>query len=423
MRKTLLAASMAAVLLGNSLSPAVAATTTELPTDVQVSWADLAKGWVRVTWKDDGQANYLSYDVEGLDLPPNWWNVKQDADGNNEVILKTIFTNHDKVRVTVRNAESETARTPSVWFDTRQPAQPKVTGATPLADLSLRLTWSQAKVVDVTPDDPLDRPAADEQLTASVGADSYPLPLGTTTTTIPPHPRPWTVKLNSSNEWGSGLPKDSSITFATMTAGLRIDPLGIFALTYLTLDVVAAAKSCAQCPEDSGSNVVSYLQSRIDASRPWKSIGTYRGLGARFHDGIGTVGGQQYRIYIPASTEISNQRHLVTPPAATSARYSATKARFITAWFNKRTAKVGQAVKLAVEVRPAGSVKADLQWWDGKAWRHGAYVPLVKGTGTLNLKASGRGTTRSWRVVVPKMSYYGKPILATASQVFKLTVQ
>jgi hypothetical protein len=421
MRKTLIAATTAAVLLGSSLSPAVAATTADLPTDVQVSWADVAKGLIRVTWTDEGQANYVTWEVDGKPVNPAWWDVKQDAGGNNEVILKKNLIDDDKVRITVRNAQSETARAATVWFDMRRPAQPRVTGATPLADLSLRLSWTQAATPDLTPNDPLDRPASDEKLTASVGADTYPLPLGATTTTIPPHPRPWTVELNASNEWGSDLPKDSWITFGTMTAGLRIDPLGIFAHTYLSLDVVAAAKDCAQCP-DSGSNVVTYLQTRIDASRPWKSIGTYSGQGARFSDVIGTIGGQQYRVYIPTSIELSNQRRIVTPPASTTARYSATQAHFITAWFNKRTALVGQVVKLAVDVRPAGSVKADLQVWDGKLWRHAGYVPLVKGTGTLYVKAAGRGTTRSWRVVVPKMTYYGKPILATTSQVFKLAV-
>lgn len=422
MRKTLIAASMAAVLLGSSLSPAVAATSAELPTDVQVSWADVAKGLIRVTWTDDGQANYLMWEVDGKPVNPAWWDAQQDAGGNNEIILKRNLLDDDKVRITVRNTPSETARTPSAWFDMRRPAQPKLTGATPLADLSLRLTWTQAKVVDITPDDPLDRPASDETLTASVGADTYSLPLGTTTTTIPPHPRPWTVELNAANEWGAELPKDSSITFGTMTAGFRIDPVGIFALTVLSFDVVAAAKACAECPEDSGSNVITYLQSRIDASRPWKSIGTYSGQGERFRSYLGTTGGQQYRIYIPASTEISSQRRLVTPPASTTARYSATNARFITAWFNKRTAQVGQVVKLVVDVRPAGTVKADLQVWDGKAWRHAGYVPLIKGKGTLNVKAAGRGTTRSWRVVVPKMSYNGKPILATSGPRFTLTV-
>jgi hypothetical protein len=418
MRKTLIAAATATVLLGSSLSPAVAATTAELPTDVQVSWADLAKGWIRVTWKDEGQANYLSYDVDGLDLPPTWWDVKQDADGNNEAILKSVFTNHDKVRVTVRNGQSETARTPSAWFDTRRPAQPKVTGATPLADQSLRLTLTQAKVIDVTPDDPLDR--ADETLTAVVGSDTYQLPLGSTTTTIPPHPRPWTVELNSSNEWGSEKPaRGSSVSFGTMTAGLQVEPLGEFH-NFVSFNVVAAGKACSACEEDAGGGVVAQLQSRISASYPWKTIGTYGG--GRFTQSMLSLGGQQYRIYIPAWTEISTQRQIVTTPVATSARYSATQATFITAWFNKHSAKAGQVVRLAVWVQPEASVRADLQWWDGKVWHHGAYVPLVKGKGTLNIKASGRGTTRSWRVVVPKMSNNGKPILATASRAFKLAV-
>ena len=68
-------------------------------------------------------------------------------------------------------------------------------------------------------------------------------------------------------------------------------------------------------------------------------------------------------------------------------------------------------------------MKADLQWYDGKVWRHSTYVPLTKGTGTFSFKAAGRGTTRSWRVIVPKMTMNGLPIVATTSGTFKLTVR
>jgi hypothetical protein len=420
MRKTLVAAATAAVLLGGSLTPAVAATSAEIPSDVQVSWADMAKGWLRVTWTDDGQANFVDTEVDGWPSNPTGSEARTEAGGNNEVILKGVSTNHDKVRVTVRNnTPSETARAASAWFDTRKPSIPVVDAAVPQADLSLRVSFTQAPVVDITPDDPLDRPAAEGSLVVYGGLEQIKLPLGSATVTIPPRARPFSVQLYATNEWGS-VRGDRYVTFGTTTAALAVEAVGTFG-SFISFAAAAEAKDCLpDCGNLGGS---AYLQARANATQPWKTIGTYYVKG-KFSGNFGIAGGRYYRLYVPSWTEWTHNdnRGAVTSAVSTSARYSATRAAFRVAGFNTFTAKVGQVVKLTVEVRPAGTVKGDLQVWDGKVWRHAGYVPLVKGKGTLSVKAAGRGTTRSWRVVVPKMMYNGLPIVATPSRAFKLTV-
>jgi hypothetical protein len=80
-------------------------------------------------------------------------------------------------------------------------------------------------------------------------------------------------------------------------------------------------------------------------------------------------------------------------------------------------------VQVTVSVRPLIGGKASLQYWDGKAWKTSSYIPLTKGIGHLTFKASGRGTTKTFRISLPKLVWDGKPIVATTSQGFKLTVK
>jgi hypothetical protein len=50
-------------------------------------------------------------------------------------------------------------------------------------------------------------------------------------------------------------------------------------------------------------------------------------------------------------------------------------------------------------------------------------VPITKGKGVLYVRAAGRGTTTTYRIAVPGMTYYGLPIQTTGSRAFKLTVR
>ncbi|MEU4395127.1 hypothetical protein [Kribbella sp. NPDC023855] len=50
-------------------------------------------------------------------------------------------------------------------------------------------------------------------------------------------------------------------------------------------------------------------------------------------------------------------------------------------------------------------------------------IALVNGKGTVSFKASGRGTTKNWRIAVPAMTYNGLPIAATVSRTFPLSVR
>jgi hypothetical protein len=305
-----------------------------------------------------------------------------------------------------------------------------LTNAEVLADQSLRLTWRRISD-ELTPGDPLDIPGG---ATLAVGrwtttttqpAETFPAADGSTTLTVPPRPRPYLTRFQTHNEWGTHT-SSLELTFAPMGAGLTIDPVAVYGQT-ASYKVVVGAQRCVPakptCSYSVDPSVVSQLQSRANAGRPWKTIGTFTNLPPRFDGGIRSYGSTEYRLYVPAWKQLSTAYgRVVTAATSTSVRRSATKAD-LHAGFNKSTAQVGQLVQATVTVKPAGGGKASLQWLDGKVWRTTAYIPLSKGVGKLSIKASGRGTTKTWRVALPQLTWYGKTIIATTSTPFKLTVR
>ncbi|WBQ04612.1 hypothetical protein [Kribbella sp. CA-293567] len=424
MRKTLIAAGVAVALLAIHQVPALAAG--PAPTEVQIGWADLAKKTLRVSWQDSGEKNLVR--VEYPDLPRlNQFLVAQDAGGSNEVVLDTSqFVWQDRARVTVESSDGgvTTARTPSVWFDTQRAAKAVIVGAESLPGRSLRLSWSRAIPADATPNDPLDRPLSEETLDVgfrSTAGETYPVPIDSSTATVPAAIAAQATSVNATNEWGK-TSSDQAVVQGATTAILKISPVGQFQRP-ISFTATAEPREClaVSCPFSSAMPPTQ-LQARPDATKPWKTIGTYTGY-STFTRTFPTSGGREYRLYVPAWQTRDYSRWFVGAAVSTSARYSATQAYLATVGFTTNTAQVGQVVKLAVKVLPAGTVKASLQSYDGKVWRHSTYVPLTKGVGTYSFKAAGRGTTRYWRVVVPKMTMNGLPIVATTSKAFKLTVR
>ncbi|NUR94701.1 MAG: hypothetical protein HOV67_05510 [Kribbellaceae bacterium] len=440
MRQMIGIAAAAAVLFGAAQLPAAAASP-EAPTDLQLSWVtDNHK--VRIAWTDGGDANIvrLEYQGGGVSKLVTW-----RADLPNEYVRSGVaLAAVDRVvRISVVSVDAagvESAPVVSPWFDTIGAPVPTFTAATPLADGSLKLDWSLSDVpADTTPGDPLDLPSTNE--TVHLAIDSTPiatgqgfrLPAGTTSTTLPPHPRPYPVRLMTENEWSlrGGYTGASSVVFSEMTAGLTMPATGVYSGS-VQLAGLAGVRLCVNptvnCPDPSNPFVANpgiqiQLQSRPDAARPWKTIGRYTSQELRFSTSFRVYGGSQYRLYVPSWSHLDGRELTVAPAISTSARYTAVLAKFVTAGFNTSVAQVGQQVTASVSVQPAGTVKADLQWYDGKIWRHAAYISLTRGRGTFAFKAAGRGTTRSWRVVVPKMTMNGLPIQPTPSRALKLTVR
>ncbi|MEV6411297.1 hypothetical protein [Kribbella sp. NPDC051718] len=431
MRKTLIAATSLA-LLGVYQVPAQAAAP-DAPTDVQLSWVDVAKKTVKLTWKDNGEKNYFGLQIgtaEPVTLP---W--PEGAGGDNATILTmgSGLVGKEKVRYLVWTEDADGAvstKTASAWFDTKLSGVPWLTNAEVLADSSLRLTH-RMPAADTTPGDPLDLPSS---TTFTVGrwasntaqpTETFPVPAGSTTITIPPRPRAYKVDYQSHNEWGNNS-LELPFTFAPMGADLKVDAVTTFGQQTgfrIYSGPLLCVPSRQSCPYTYTEETVSQLQSRANASQPWKTIGTYRKFGTSIGSAVLATGSTQYRLYVPAWKALDwSTTTGISAATSTSARNAATQSA-VDFGLTTSNAKVGQVVKAVVSVKPAGGGKASLQWLDGKVWRTTAYIPLVKGKGTLSFKASGRGTTRNWRVAIPQLTWYGKTIIATTSYPFPLTVR
>lgn len=346
------------------------------------------------------------------------------------------FLNQKKLRLLVWSrdaANTVSASAPTAWFDTQYAAAAVPTDAVPLADQSLHITWRTSTAVeDITPNDPLDLPSGVTlstlrwATTAEEPTETLPVAAGSTSTTIPKRPLPYRVLIQATNEWGKAAPAVPPLTFASMTAGLKMAAVAPYK-TSVSIEMLQGLQACLppdECGYSTDGSVVSWLQSRADATQPWKTIGIYSGWGPTFHTKVISYGGTEFRSYIPAHKQMAGGSPvLVSSASSTSARYSATSANYLKAWFKQPVVLVGQVVETELQVNPPIGGNASLQYWDGTAWKHSAYIPLTNGVGKLTFKAAGRGTTKTFRISLPKLIWLGKPIVATNSAAFTLQVR
>jgi hypothetical protein len=444
MRKTLAIATSALLLAGGTQLPAAAAAP-DAPTDLQIGWSDPLHMQMKISWADHGEANIIRVEYDnGVVITKR--KVKA-GDPNEYVRVGQGLVEPDWIArisvVSVDEAGIESVAATSPWFDSSRPAVPTFTLAQPLEDGSLKLEWKFSDVPEVTPNDPLDRPRDEEMVRVGVnegfgGTDTLTLvlPAGTTTAVIPPQPHPYHVDVLARNEWDLsrhlvGAPGATNVMFKKATVALKVPA----AAEYSSSVSFAAVAGVGTCPDPGkacslGSNplvsdagVQPELQIRADAGRPWMTVARYPGRPADFKETFRVTGGGEYRLYVPAWSHELGWTLSIGKAASTSPRRIAVQAKFVAAGFNTSTAAVSQPVKATVSIQPATTGTADLQWYDGTRWRHSSYISLVNGKGTTTFKAAGRGTTHSWRVVTPALTYNGLPIVATSSQAFKLTVR
>ncbi|MFC9687929.1 hypothetical protein ACFTSF_05280 [Kribbella sp. NPDC056951] len=419
MRKLLASATTAAVMAATLSTPAWAAD--PAPTDVQISWAG---DQIRVTWADDGAANTIRTTVPA-DGGSAVLGGRVEGE-TNELMVSPSMLGADREQVQITVASGTTghwgAPTASVTFDTRRPAPLFIQDADLLADRSVRLRWTQATRADQTPNDPLDRPTSEDwrlvwvdQWAGSRRLATYPIAPDTTTMTVPAQAEPWTsTSVQTGNVWGrsvSGPLEDSrTVHTGTQRAGISVPAQGVFGERlgiYSTLD----------------ANHPVQLQARPTSTAPWKTVGRYSGsVGRPFETGIASLGGRQYRLWVPAVKEIEEGWIDLFSAASTSAKSSQTTTKFAVVGFDKKAAELGTNVYLTVKIQPGVTVRGNLQRWANGSWRSGPVVQIKNGAMVrMPIKTALKGETR-YRVVLPKFSYNGLPILATTSKTFTLIV-
>ncbi|GAA0611368.1 hypothetical protein HPO96_22105 [Kribbella sandramycini] len=417
MRKTL---ALTTALLTTTLTTPAWAAAPDAPTDVAVAWV---KGFAQVTWQDNGEANVIEKEYVDTGVI---FEVRTVAAGAANKAFVDGLPNSDRIRirVTSRNAEGErSAVATSVVFDARRPNQPRVQDADLLADGSVRLSWTQEPVVDQTPGDPLDLPDEWLKITAygpdgGAGVD-IAVPLGATTFTVPPRPRPTSYRVWAGNTWGHDFNFGRRVEVISAQAGIS----GVAAQVPYG-DSVQIYASPTSSPRTMHYASAVHLQARPTSSAAWKTYGKFSGYSNDdpIQTWIGSLGGRQYRIWLPGLKKINANSIELTPPASSSARSSRTISNLIITRFESSRPKLGQITKLNVRVLPAIAMNAALHQWDGKRWRYIRAVPLKNGAAIVPIKATRRGVT-TWRIATPPLKINGLPVLATTSKPFTLTIR
>lgn len=413
---------IAALLLTAGLSTSAWAAD-PVPTDVQISWVG---DKIRVTWTDDGAANTVRavYPVTGGSVAIGG---RIEGESNElEVLPAALEADRDKVQITVASGTTGHWGTPtsSVTFDTRQPTFLQVKDADLLADRSVRIRWTQAVRPDQTPNDPLDRPESEDWRAVRAYDENsntvfatYPIAAGTTTLTVPAQPKLSRLVVNTGNVWGTSSPAPLenyvSVHPRALKATTSVPALGVFSERLGIYSSLSASLSGTWPVE---------LQARASSTAAWKTVGHYSINDVGNHEtGIASLGGRQYRLWVPAVKKINETWIDLFPAASTSAKASQTTAKFDVVGFGRKAAELGTTANLTVKIQPGVTVRGNLQRWANGSWRTGPVVQITNGTAKFPMKTTLKGETR-YRVVLPKLASNGLPILATTSKTFTLIV-
>ncbi|GAA1143451.1 hypothetical protein GCM10009630_47280 [Kribbella jejuensis] len=420
MRRTVATAAAVALFTATQTTPALAAP--PAPTDVQVNWADANLHLVRTSWSGGGADSKARIEYQDGSAPTEWFPTTGNQFARNWAVR---YGKVARVAVVTTDAAGASAPAYSPWFDTNLAGAPKITAAVPQANGSVQLIWlNTAAPADTTPGDPLDLPPSQVGKVRlqfwswpNGAVELVPYALDTTTAVVPPRPHPQNIWVLATNEWASAGSED--IHYDDMKLFVTKAPAyGVFGKP-MAIRGMAGANDGDETDLYTGSNIQVTMQTRATASKPWAYAGRYESSVHGFLIEPVAVGGREYRFYVPAW----RYDEVVTGQVISASTYIPTLADFAVAGFNVRTAQVGQMVKLTVDVRPGGTVKGALQRWDGKYWRTVLPVPVTKGKAVMYVRAAGRGTTTTYRVAVPGMTYYGLPIQTTGSRSFTLAVR
>lgn len=397
---------IAGLLLTAGLSTPAWAAAPDAPTNVQISWAG---DKVRVTWEDNGTPNRVGPNYTGT----TYVAAAPAAEAPNEVLLDaSVFRDSAQVRVSVRSVgpgRELSADAFSPVFDSHKVSSPWLRNAVALSTTSVQLSIMQDAFEDPNPSDPLDKPAG-ELLKATVTGPSAGqqtetlIPGGTQVANVPVRAGVTTIKLSGSNEWGAGPARDHQI--------VQVGSVGISTAfptrsdwSGFELKSTLRTTYCACTGKPVGEPIGFEIQSRPNKSAPWKKVlGSEVTPGETFTSWPGAAGGQEYRIWVPATTGLFRDEAIwLTPPVSTSAKYVQRYAAIYTSQFEPPSAPVGATVRLNVAVAPGLPMQAGLERWDGKKWVYTRAVQLdATGKASIPIRASGRGTTTKYRITTPR---------------------
>ncbi|MFB6720304.1 hypothetical protein ACFCV3_09105 [Kribbella sp. NPDC056345] len=424
MRKIALAVTAVAALSAGLQTPAFAAVP-DAPTDVKISWADSNN--IKLTWVDTDLANSVFWQFPGGN-ELKFADVTSTAP-NEFLVPKSIFSrNVDKMKLIVKssNADGASAPAPSAEFDTFLPAVPALKDANLVAVSTASISWTLAAVADQTPGDPLDV-AGPGSVKANIdlpgtATNSHTFAAGQTSGVLPPVARPAAIRLSAVNEWGESAQDAKVLRVGSLAAGITVPARAVYGARLAiksTLDLFTS-----EGREERASGIKVELQARAKSTDAWKTYGRYAGnTTAAFDTGIASLGNRQYRLLVPARKIVGTNVIALTPATSTSAKSSTTLTKFISAGFTPAVANRGANVDLSARISPASTVKARLQFWDGRSWFDAGPLQFNKGYALQHGSAGDEPGSARFRITVPAVLVNGLTVSATTSSAFTLTVR
>lgn len=416
------------VLAGGSLT---ACTSEPAPTDVAVAWSDASRRMIRVTWKEGGsQPNKVS--VQGVAAAPPDIVQYIDSSAPNSTLLRAAEFPPDgtfRVSVELGSLSGGITSKPGVspMFDTDGPARPVLTSVRLPKSGGIQVGWrAGAPQEDFTPGDPLDvaRPstafvptvtrAGQRQVKALAGAGSSNRHL------IKGVRPPFLFNVRATNEWGATY--GGSVVADTTSTTAAFPSRTVFSLaTPIRGRVTRHRLVCRDggCAPEAlpGPGLSVVLQARGSASQPWAAVATTRTrAGGAYYFAPRSPGTRQYRVLAATSTG--------TWMAFGSGSSAGTTGSRVRVWFRFSVPRprYKQRVTASVRIWPARNTTATLQRWNGRAWVSVKYVALRNGSGSYAFTALMKGSY-GYRVVVPTVSYAGKPVLGYATPSTVLTTR
>ncbi|WP_405064094.1 hypothetical protein OG474_21255 [Kribbella sp. NBC_01505] len=417
MRKLAPIATTAALLTGILTTPAWA-TAPEAPTNVQVTRVD---GKVQVTWEDNGEANIVR--TEDLDTGKVYLERTTQVGETNKVTPPSGFIKSSRLRISVTSrgaAQEESVPGLSVLFDTQWVNQPVRKDAELLPDGSVRVQWTQKAIEDVTPGDPLDVSAEFITLVvrgpAAGQEERIPLPVGTTSYTLPARPGPVRLALDVGNEWWTYSTPAKLAQVGTNNPAITVPAIAGYNKALGIQSKVTSGLTIDDLPVE--------IQARPSSNRGWRTVGRLMTApGAAHTTQLTSLGASQYRLWVPAVKKSKLGEFKLAPAASTSARSSKTFADVYLAGFDPATTALGTTTTMRVAAIPTTPMNVALQQWDGKQWKHVRSIAWDMEHFNFPVKATRRGTVK-FRILTPVVqTASGLWVEPGSSKPFTLTVR
>jgi hypothetical protein len=401
---------------------------------VQVAWANLAQGQIKITWTESSPvANTVQL---------NTGTIKQlgttSAAEPNELLVNISDLGNsgdpaDRASIVVTDPDGGSAASPE--FDRYLP-HPKDVAMTVSPEGVAKWTIYPDTSDATIPDDPLDV-AGLTQYDVDLHEQGSPHTCSSvdlsdsaaTTGVIPRRAKPYNVHVQPHNEWGADLnspgPSGPVSTSALTIASPAVTQYGAVTtiaggIAELFLTEGSQPSQCYQWTKY-GPRADVILQARNTGTSPWYVVGsaTTGNMGG-FTFTVKNQGALEYRVFVGNLQRLGSFMY----GTSTAAKLVRSTTRVVSAKFIAPVVTYGTKPQAYLWVDPAGSQQAALQFKNASgAWQGLTYKTLSSGRGIATFTFNRRGATQFRWWIPGSTTSAGLKVDPAYSGIFTLTVR